>query len=256
MKEIRNITLIGSGNVAEFFGRQFLANGLNIVELVSRNAEKGKALADLLQTKYSEAYQTKEISDLVLIAVNDDSIAEVAEKLPYQKGLVCHTAGAVSIDVLKRFERRGILYPLQSLREWRNKEEVPLLIETALKEDETALIKLVSDCGFTSEAADSEKRMYYHLAAVFANNFSNAMLAVSEKISRQHGLNHRILQPLIRKTMENALNFTAEQSQTGPAIREDIKTMQKHLSLLENDQMLNLVYNTISELIQKSRPGK
>ena len=55
--------------------------------------------------------------------------------------------------------------------------------------------------------------------------------------------------PLIKNTVEKLNNHSAAESQTGPAIRKDEKTIQKQLGLLMNDD--KTVYETLTKSIQQ-----
>ncbi len=249
--EIRNIALIGSGNIAVFFGTVFKNNGFTISKVISRNKESGKALALELETEYSASYVLGSETDLVVIAVNDDSIREVVDRLEVVDTIVCHTAGTISIEALAKFKSFAVLYPLQSIKTKLPPEEVPLLLECSENEVYTVMEALIRSTHFTFEKADSETRMYYHLAAVFANNFSNAMVAASEQLLASNHLNADILKPLIKKTFENILLYTAKNAQTGPAKRDDHTTMEKHLELLKGNTYLQEIYASISSYIQE-----
>jgi predicted short-subunit dehydrogenase-like oxidoreductase (DUF2520 family) len=250
---IRNIALIGSGNVANFFAHVFHQKGFSITQVVSRNPESGKQLAASVNSNYFPEYNSDLKCDLLIIAVNDDTIQAVIETLNLPQTIVCHTAGSVALDVLGKFSNRGIIYPLQSIKGVKPVSEVPLLIETSGNGTQTAIEQLLNSCGFLFKQADSEQRSKYHLAAVFANNFTNAILAASEKIVEANDLDVQFLKPLIRHTFENALQNSASQSQTGPAIRKDQVSMQKHLSLLEGQDDLVEVYKTLSKFIASKK---
>jgi predicted short-subunit dehydrogenase-like oxidoreductase (DUF2520 family) len=246
---IRNIALIGSGNVANFFAHVFHQKGFAITQIVSRNQDSGESLANSVASKYFNEYNTELKADLLIVAVNDDTIQSVVENLGLHQTIVCHTAGSVALDVLGKFSKRGIIYPLQSIKGVKPVSDVPLLIETKGEDTQIAIEQLLNTCGFLFKQADSEQRSRYHLAAVFANNFTNAILAASEKIVEANHLDVQFLKPLIRHTFENALQNSASQSQTGPAIRKDQVSMQKHLSLLKGQDDLVEVYKTLSQFI-------
>lgn len=250
---IRNIVLIGSGNIAEFFGGIFLQHGCRILQVISRNPDTGQALAHRLGADYSPLYHIHTEADLVLIAVNDDAIPAVAEAIDMRNAIVCHCAGAVDLDVLKRFERRAVIYPLQSMKGTLPVSEVPLLTEASTENSLSEIEQFLLACGFTTYRTPSSQRQYYHLAAVFANNFSNAMLTASETISKTYSLDADVFKPLIRRTFENALLNTAHLSQTGPAVRQDKATMQKHLALLDDHEALQNLYQAVSGFIAEQK---
>jgi hypothetical protein len=77
------------------------------------------------------------------------------------------------------------------------------------------------------------------------------MLLAAQKICNQHQLDFSYLQPLITQSIEQALSFGPKNSQTGPAKRQDIMTMNSHLQLLENNEPLYKLYMVMSEFINK-----
>ena len=74
------------------------------------------------------------------------------------------------------------------------------------------------------------------------------MYHISEKICEKHDIPFDILKPLILETAEKINTLSPEESQTGPAVRGDVKTIENHLNLLgKNHQKL---YKLITESIQ------
>lgn len=248
---VRNIAIVGSGNVAAYFADIFHHSGFTISQIISRNEAVGSKMAEKLHSVYHRVYDPAIQTELIILAVKDDAISEVADSLGNTGAIVCHCAGAVNIDLLNRFEHRAVLYPLQSIKSRPQVSDVPVLIETNVSEDFSLLMDLTEKCGFSAYKADSEKRLQYHLSAVFANNFSNAMLAVSERLSDKYGLDQKLLHPLIRQTYTNALNESARNAQTGPALRNDVETMAKHLNLLQEETDLQSLYKAISAYISQ-----
>lgn len=251
MKPINHIALIGSGSAAGFFGKMFIACGKSIRFIYSRNPETACVLAEELGSFYMEEPDFTEI-DLVLICVKDDEISNVSQKIPTGfKGIVCHCAGSVDVKVLAGYRKHGVVYPLQSLKGETDAREVPFLLEGSTHAVQDELVAFAKELGIKFRIADSKTRFEYHLAAVFVNNFSNAMLSAAEKLLIQHGLSMNLLYPLIRKTFEN---ITGGQSpslvQTGPAKRGDEKVMNKHLSMLEEEPALQALYKAVSEYIR------
>ena len=98
--------------------------------------------------------------------------------------------------------------------------------------------------------ADSARRAKIHLAAVFACNFANHMYVLGEQIARSAGLDFGVLKPLVRETAEKALDAASPADvQTGPAVRHDLATQERHLRLLGDDMQLKEIYTTISQHI-------
>ena len=58
-----------------------------------------------------------------------------------------------------------------------------------------------------------------------------------------------LLKPLILETVNKAIELGPENSQTGPAVRNDLYTIEKHLELLSFSPELKLIYESITKSI-------
>lgn len=248
---IEQVTIIGSGNVASFFAKFFHHNGLKVKSVVARNVEKGEALAKLVNATCLSSMPQFAENDLVLICVKDDAIATVSQTI--NGGLVCHTSGAQSINSLQNQNNFGVIYPFQSILVNSAVENInfPLFIEGNSTQTLNAISEFLKDIPAQIVTVNSDNRLKYHLSAVFANNFTNAMLLAAQKICNEHHLDFSYLQPLITQSIQQALSFGPKNSQTGPAKRQDIMTMNSHLQLLENNEPLYELYKVMSKFINK-----
>lgn len=250
---LKRVVVIGSGNVAESLAGAIAAvPELELVQLYARNEERGRTVATMAHTTWCNRPEALAEADIYLFAVSDRAVEPLAESLPIPlDAVVAHTAGAVSIEALRRFPRRAILYPFQGFSAGRKVDfrAVPLFLETA---DAGLMPTLEAFAACLSEHiyhADSERRAHIHLAGVFCNNFSNAMYGMAEEILQQVDLPFEVLKPLIRETAEKALVAPSPRTvQTGPARRGDLATQQKHLQLIQNDRQ-RTIYELISQTI-------
>ncbi len=78
------------------------------------------------------------------------------------------------------------------------------------------------------------------------------MLTLAESICKENNVPFEILKSLIESTIQKALENGPANSQTGPAIRGDEKTIKKHLQLLTEHPELVKVYKTITKSIVNS----
>ena len=90
--------------------------------------------------------------------------------------------------------------------------------------------------------------MAIHVAAVFACNFSNYLFALAEQLLNKQGFELDILRPLIAETLNKSLDIGSEQAQTGPAVRGDLETLDKHMAFLEESGFQE-VYRLLTEKI-------
>jgi predicted short-subunit dehydrogenase-like oxidoreductase (DUF2520 family) len=249
------IVIIGSGNVAAVLGRKFKTAGHHILQIIGRNASAASELAyewNTVSSNYLSAVNRN--AEIYLIAVSDEAIVEVIRDLKLPGKVVAHTAASVPMDVLKNVTKHyGVFYPLQSLRkDMVSLPEIPIFWEGS---DETAKKKLEALARSIAkekvvEAGDDE-RMKLHLAAVVVSNFANHLYALTEEYCRSEGLDFKQLIPLIEETSLRIKDISPRQVQTGPAIRHDQETVQKHLALLNNHPQLKKIYVLMTESIQQ-----
>lgn len=120
---MKNIVLIGSGNLAEALARAISrTEGATLLQIFARNAKRGTALALENGTAWSSDPRELAAADLYILAVSDAAITTLAESLPIPaEAAVVHTAGGIGIEALPaRFDRRGVLYPLQTFTQGRS----------------------------------------------------------------------------------------------------------------------------------------
>ena len=249
------IVIIGSGNVASVLGRLFVKNNHEILQVVSRNAAHAQALAAEFDCGFAdyEGAINKE-ADLYLVAVVDSALYDLNNNLHLGNKLILHTAGSVSKDVLKQISiNYGVLYPLQSLRkEMEYTREIPFLIDGNTDETIT-LIKDFADTfsGHVVKAADDE-RLKLHVAAVVVSNFSNHLYAMAEKFCIKENVDFKLLLPLIKETAGRIEYISPAEVQTGPAVRKDVFTLDKHLRVLSDHPALKYIYLKLTDSIMKS----
>jgi pyrroline-5-carboxylate reductase len=107
------VVLIGSGNVAQHLISSFVeSKNIDLVQVFSRQKEAVSQFLD--SQKIIENLAELVEANLYILAVSDDSIAEVSSQLPFENRLVVQTAGSVSINFLDQKNRRGVFYPLQT----------------------------------------------------------------------------------------------------------------------------------------------
>ncbi|GAA4312064.1 Rossmann-like and DUF2520 domain-containing protein [Compostibacter hankyongensis] len=249
-----DIVIIGSGNVAHCFSHRLQLNGHQIRQVISRNREHARELAEQLNTPYSDDLLDIDMNaDVYLIAIQDDAIPAVNQELRLGKRIVAHTAGAVPLDAIRNISvNTGVIYPLQSLRrEMREVEKIPLLLEAA---NEMTLRRLGALAEALSEqvvTADSEKRLQLHLAAVLSNNFTNHLIARCEDYCEKRGLDFGLLRPILHETFQRIERNDARQVQTGPAYRNDVTTLELHRGQLKDNPDLLQLYEVLSNDIRQ-----
>lgn len=252
--ELNRVAIIGSGNLAESLARAIAGSDAELVQVFARNAERGRAVAAIGGTAWTDDPAQLADADLYLIAVSDRAVGEVAAALPFpEHAAVAHTAGSVPLEALPAtIARRAVFYPMQTFTRGRAVDftEIPVFVEAR---DEGLLAELERfACRLTRTVirADSERRSKIHLAAVFACNFTNHLYALSERIARSAGLEFDVLKPLVRETAAKAMDAASPADvQTGPAVRSDRVTMARHEGMLAGEGDMERIYQIISQSI-------
>lgn len=247
---MKNVIVLGSGNVASHLISFIEANkNLNLIQIYARNSNNVNFSIDksLVTSDFS---QIKE-ADIYIIAVSDNSIAEVSEKLPFENRLVVHTSGSAELTTLNAKNRRGVFYPLQTFS--KNKKidfsEIPFCLETEFESDFQNFQNFAQKFSSKVYQISSEQRKYIHVTAVFVSNFTNHMFAIGNEICKENEIPFEIFKPLIRETFNKIEDLEPILAQTGPAVRDDSKTIKKHLDLLTNEK-IKLLYLNITESIK------
>jgi predicted short-subunit dehydrogenase-like oxidoreductase (DUF2520 family) len=250
------VVMIGSGNTATVLAKMIAGTGHSVVQVWSRNSQHAQSLAEMIgATAIDSPDEITTNADLCIVAVADHAIATIAPQLKLRKKVLVHTAGSVSINVLKNSSPNyGILYPLQSLRkEMTQLPVVPFLVDGNSEEVKVFLYYFAKELSGRAEFADDEKRLQLHLSAVIVSNFTNHLYALAQDYCLQHGLDFTLLQPMISEVANRLQNANAHHLQTGPAIRGDEETIQKHLKMLKDHPQLSTIYLALTHSIQHTK---
>jgi len=251
--KLKNIVIIGSGNLASNLAAAFSEAGLNIVSVFSRELKNAKLLAK----KYNSGFtnQIEDIptnADLYVIALKDGVIKEIGEKLSDCKGIVVHTSGSIPMSVFAdSIKNVGVFYPLMifSKKNIISFKDIPICLEANNKETLVALDELGKSISNHVFEVSSEKRKALHLAAVFACNFTNLNYAIAEDLLNQNQLSFDLIKPLIHETSEKIMRNSPSEIKTGPAFREDHEVMHQQLEMLNEMTDYKKMYELLSSII-------
>ncbi|MCZ2394375.1 MAG: DUF2520 domain-containing protein [Chitinophagales bacterium] len=251
----KRIVLIGSGSVASTLAKVLYNSGHEILEVVSRNLANAENLAQQVHAKrvMDDFSRVTQYANLYIIAVSDDAIENVVQQLPNVNGLVVHTSGSVDSSVLKsKFKNWGVFYPLQTFTKGRELDfnKIPILIYSNKSQHLNFLQEMAASIGSISYTLDDHARSHVHIAAVIINNFGNHLLVLARKYVTEYQLPPHIFQALIQETTAKALDMGSENSQTGPAKRGDLKTIEKHLEMIRSSN--NVTLFSLYEIFSKS----
>ena len=252
------VGLFGAGRVAGQLGPALVAAGHTVAFVWSRSAAPAAALAAELPGAAVLPGLGAPLppADVYLLAVPDAAVAEVLAAVAWPAGaLVAHLAGALPLAVFEQRPgvRGGVLYPLQTFSAGRAVDwaAVPLCVEAADPGAQTLLLALARSLSRDVRPLASADRLRLHVAAVFANNFTNHLLGVADALLAEAGLPAALLAPLVRETVDKALAAASPFAvQTGPAARRDAPTLGAHRAALAAHPAWLGIYNQLTNSIQ------
>lgn len=228
-----NLIIVGPGRAGGSLALAATRAGHEIAGILSRSGESpfGEALS------WTDALPP---ADVALIAVRDDAIGVVAERLAPFSGKVAvaaHLSGFVPVLSLNPFHDNGVaiggFHPLQSMPDPETGAEAlegsfagiggdPLAVDT--------LTHLAETLGMEAFRLDDDSRPAYHAAAAAAANFVVTSLAVASDLFDSAGIDPKVSRPLVERAMANVYEKGHASSLTGPIARGDIDTVIGHLT--------------------------
>ncbi len=248
-----NVSFTGAGKVAGALVKVLHNSGFTIEKIVSKNKGNGRRLADSYKAEWSDKISFPDSTNVIIVAVPDKQLKTVLKNLDCSpETLVVHTAGSLGLEVFPdSIKRKGVWYPLQTFSKDRNIEfnDLPFFLEASDNESLELLRNITEAIGGRAWFIDAGQRKILHVAAVFVNNFTNHMLTIGKDIAGNAGLPFSIFESLVKETFSKALELGPENSQTGPAIRNDFNTIDNHLNLLSFSTETKNVYKEVTQSI-------
>ena len=279
------IVIIGAGKISYSLADAIHKKGIKIVSVISRS---GKS-AQQLSKKYNIPHYSDSLKDIppsanfFIISVPDNQIKKTAKeisklKLDFKEYTFIHLSGVETVSVLNSIKvKGGSTASLHIMQTFPSKKIINLqgcysAIETCDPETEKLLTGVSKKLKLKPFSINSEMKIYYHLAGVYASNFLVGNFFNAEKffkISSGEQNFYKVINPIVNTSLQNVQKNGAVKSLSGPVERGDKETIHKHLSaldlLIEQNQgkremrilKQNYIFQSLSliELI-KEREGK
>ncbi len=242
-----SIAIIGLGRVGMVLGRALHAAGYPLVAVSSRSPAKAQAAAALFQAEAATPIVAAQAADLTLLTISDDAIpgvvAELAVAGAWHAGQsVVHASGVSPAAVLAPAAAYGAaiggLHPLAAFAS--PETTLPPGLTFAIEATGTlhaqlwAMARALGGYPFDLDPAD---KTLYHAAAVIASNYTVTLAALASELFARMGAAPeealRALVPLMRTTLDNMERQGLPQALTGPLLRGDVSTVQRHLAALD-----------------------
>jgi len=242
-----NVSVVGAGRAGTAVAVLLSRAGHRIVAVSGRGLTRDRAARYLPGTAFAEPDEAARAGDLVIVAVPDDLIAEMIERLAQEEAFrsgqwVAHLSGAAGLDVLAPVRAAGArplaVHPLQTFPDVAGGiDRIPGSAMAVTADDPEGYLigeRIAEDLMARSFRLADADRGLYHAAAVFASNYLVGVSAVAQELFALAGVPDpvRAMLPLQRATLDNVERLGPEHALTGPAVRGDATTVDRNLAAL------------------------
>jgi predicted short-subunit dehydrogenase-like oxidoreductase (DUF2520 family) len=235
---MERIGIIGSGRAGSALGAALASAGHPVVGLTARSrASQDRAARILPHVPVLAADDVTTRADVVLIAVPDDVIREVAERLPLtSEQYVVHLSGAHGLTPLQGLRATPVaLHPPMTFTGDAVSLQGVVFTATAPDEARPMVERLVKALGAQVQWVAEEHRALYHAGLVHGANYLTTLLTQAFAVLREVGVADpaATLRPLVAATLDNTLR-SGHHALTGPIARGDVDTVAAHLAVLRD----------------------
>lgn len=248
------IGFIGAGKMGFTLGKHLKeSTDALLVGYFSQNPESAREAAKFTDTKYYEDLnELADLCDTLFITVPDGQIAVIAELLDrlgtvMEGKILCHTSGAVSSQVFSGMHSQIYGYSIHPMCAVSSKTKSHINFSKCfitIEGHERYLeffVRLFRSLGHEVKIIEKEDKIRYHGAAVMASNLVIGLYHMAQEELSKCGFTSeeadRALKSLFKGNAEKLAEYGCVEALTGPIERCDIKTISKHMSVLEGDTL-------------------
>ncbi|TDW60598.1 Rossmann-like and DUF2520 domain-containing protein [Kribbella pratensis] len=239
---MERIGLIGAGRAGTAVGAALAAAGYRLVGVTARSDASRDRVAQLLPAvPVLTADEVTQRADVVLVAVPDDLIRDVAHTLPLTGAqYVVHLSGAHGLSPLEGLAATPVaLHPSMTFPGGPVQLDDVMFTATAPDAARPVVERLVKSLGAQVQWVADEQRALYHAGLVHGANHLTTLVSQAIGVLREAGVADPVatLQPLLAATLDNTLR-SGHHALTGPIARGDVDTVAAHLTALQGLQVL------------------
>lgn len=258
---MKKIGFVGAGKVGCTFGRYLYEKGnFKISGYYSNKYSDSEYAADKTDSRVFVSLEELVVeSDVLFISTPDDSISKVWESVQnfnIQDKIICHLSGSLTSEIFFDISSQGAwaasLHPMLAISNKDTSIEKFFGAFFTLEGDDEALdfLKMVMNSTENKyKVIESDDKSKYHLAAVFMSNLVVSLTNASVNLLKDSGFSEdealASLKALAYENLNNIFEKGVRDSLTGPVERGDVKTLKRHLSVLQ-DGRVELIYKLLS----------
>ncbi len=241
--------VIGCGNVAWHYSKMWMQAGHECLFGFSRNAEHFNSKMSDLGIGYLPYSDWTSQPDVVLVAVPDDQIIEVAQSIDPNITIIV-PSGSFDMESVKN-PHKIVIWGIYSFLHGRELDyrKIPFCVESSSAKSQEQLHHMMAPWQTQLHVTNSDQRTKAHMAAVFSNNFVSALYQIAFDVLEKEHLNTELVVATIQQLAEKLGSEHPKNLQTGPAKRNDLSSLNKHMKLLTNEPDQQEVYRVLSNII-------
>ncbi|WP_330695272.1 Rossmann-like and DUF2520 domain-containing protein [Anaerotignum sp.] len=269
------IGFIGPGKVGVNLARYFLYHGLTVSGFFGRTLEHTQEACRLTNTNiYTSIEEIVQDNEIIWITTPDDTILAIdheISKLNVKGKSICHASGSLPSTVLQLSKKAGAtvysIHPIYAFShktvDFKELQTVKFSLEGDFSHgDEDAILQMMKKIGNFYFIRSAETAAIYHLANVFVSNLTLSLLDIGVSYFLDMGLSKEeaisVVMPLVKGNIRNIEEKGFLSSLTGPVLRGDWKTLQRHLSVIkkEDEEIYKKLSLHLLELARKKETGE
>lgn len=235
--------IIGGGRAAWAFGSTWRRIGWPVAGVALRSTSP---ITGLLQAPQRSAGELAKEADLILIAVSDRAIDEVAASIPATRAIIFHPSG-IATAVRGGFS----LHPLKSLPPVGEPSDLKAALLVFEGDHREVAERIAAAAGARFAEIAPQQKVLYHAAAVFGSNYVAALLDIAEELIGIENARED-LAALADSAIQNWRKHADSRRFTGPAARGDQEVLERHVAALANRPQLAEIYRLLAEHILAS----
>lgn len=258
------IGIIGLGKVGETLARLLCAQGFDIGAVYNRTHDKAYHLASEVESiALHDAGDIVTHTDLTIIAVSDDAIESIAQELTNHVTVdkaIIHVSGTSSLDALHEVQLAGAMvgslhpaFPFSSVdSSVKGLMGVTFAIEYSHSQLRDWLLEIIHALSGQVIEVPAGKKAQYHAALAIASNYMVTLYAIAQDLlsdlSDDDIAIQRAINTLMTGTMHNLIEQGVPDALTGPLVRGDVGTIERHLMALSENPLLYETYRNLARL--------
>jgi predicted short-subunit dehydrogenase-like oxidoreductase (DUF2520 family) len=283
------IAIVGAGNLAGALAVSLRAAGYRIDQIVARESARKSSQSSSLQRARRLAREVGASAvvgekaqiraEVVWFCVPDAAIADAAAALAgaamtgaattgsanWSGKVALHSSGALTSDELETLRRLGAevasVHPLMTFVQGSRPSlaGVPFAVEGTPKAVRVARAMVRKLRGRAINIRKEQKNAY-HAWGMFVSPLLTALLAAGERVAGAAGVGgnaarERML-PILRQTLANYARLGAAGAFSGPIVRGDLATVEKHLNVLREVPGAREIYVALARAALRDLPAK